>query len=62
MPKNAQLVSRFSSDGEDSLNDRAPEAIDLAVKGAFQPFAIQDGATAGMSEKENNIVDGDATR
>ena len=65
MPKNAQLASRFSSDGEDSLIDRVPKAIDLAARGAFQPAVIPDVATAGpagATEKENNIADSDATR
>ncbi|KAF7985700.1 hypothetical protein HWV62_2274 [Athelia sp. TMB] len=64
MPKNAQLASRFSSDGEDSLIDRIPKAIDLTARVAFQPTAIPDVPTAGptgATEKENNIADSDAT-
>lgn len=60
MPKNAQLVSRFSSDGEESRPGRpVPVAIDLPSRGALQPHALQDDAT---TEKENMVASGDEGR
>lgn len=53
MPRSGQLVSRFSTDGEDSFIGH-PEAIDLANRGAFQAFAIPE-----VNEKENIVANGD---
>lgn len=56
MLKNPQLVSRFSSDGEESHIGRpGPVVIDLLSKVAQQPLTMQDDNTV---EKENMVATG----